>query len=222
MTACLGQSLSWPEFSDFVFQSEQTSGDDVIAGTGTAQSLFFGEGNDFLTGGDGNDVYVRPVTASGDDIIDDGGVLNVDRVIFEGITPDDITVGANGDDVVITFVNASSGTLTLRDHFDTFGGNRSVEFIEFENGEVWGLAEIVAQIVPTTSITNEVTGTAVGETLTGTTGNDLIDGLAGDDIISGGEGSGYDRRKRRQYFKRSRPCYLTRFKSGRRRANARQ
>ena len=182
-----GSILNWRELDDIAFLNLQTDGDDTINGFAEEQTLYLGAGNDTLVGRYA-DLYIRPEDASGDDRILDNGIITTDRVILEGVNSEDVTFALDNDDIVITFVGASSGTLRLDEHFDRLGWH-TIEFLEFGDGEVYRVADMLARIITVADVTTIIDGTEAAETLTGTDANERIDGGAGDDTLTGGAGS---------------------------------
>ena len=185
-----GSTMTWSEFSDYVFQSITTDGNDLINGTDTSQTLFLSNGDDELRGYDGNDVFVRDASVTGDDIINERGIATTDTLILNGVNASDITTSASGTNMVISFVTGSTGSVTLIDQFGIGSLSYSaIENIEFADGTVWDYADMVASIKTIDSITTELNGTSVSETVAGTSADELINGLGGDDVLQGGSGS---------------------------------
>ena len=154
-----------------------TEGDDRLKGT----SL-----DDVLVGGVGNDTYVWG-SGQGNDVTDEeGAATDVDRLVLEGLAPDDIWVtrmseGGYDADLLIT-IKATGERLILDDQL---GSNReTIEEVEFANGVVWNGEELKQN-----TFQNILVGSDEADTLEGSTGQDYIDGGLGDDTLEGGDGS---------------------------------
>ena len=193
-----GTVLSDVNLSDLAFLALATAVSETINGTNDAENLFLSDGDDTLIGGRGNDVYVRSADVTGDDRIEDDGINSFDTLRLEGVTPNDVSVSASGDDVILTLPN---GSVTLVGQTGSLGWN-VIEQIEFDNGETWDRADITAAYVPESGtdamiegdeFDNTLTGTAIDETLNGLAGNDDLSGGGGSDLYVFGRGSGNDR-----------------------------
>ncbi|MCM1081868.1 MAG: hypothetical protein NC428_00175, partial [Clostridium sp.] len=112
-------------------------GDDVVYGESGDDVLIGGEGNDFLVGGNGNDAYIFN-TGDGEDLVwdyEEGEIKDTeDRIIFgEGITPDNITLERDGDDLVIDYGDGDSIRIRNVYKYDT----NLVEYVELANGTTY-------------------------------------------------------------------------------------
>lgn len=147
-----------------------TSGNDVITGFDTDDTIDGLAGNDVINGGAGADTL-------------DGGTGD-DRLI--GGTGADAMTGGAGDDTYLvdnagdTVTEGSSGgtdtvissiSFTLGDHVENLELSLSSDFDGTGN-----------------SLANRITGNAGTNVLTGNGGNDSLFGLAGDDTLNGGDG----------------------------------
>ncbi|MCP4933101.1 MAG: tandem-95 repeat protein, partial [bacterium] len=193
-----GAVLSDVNLSDLAFQALATSSSEIINGTNGAENLFLSGGDDTLSGGGGNDVYVRSADTTGNDRLEDDGINSFDTLRLEGVNADEVTVTALGDDVVLTLPN---GSVTLVGQTGNLGWN-VIEQIEFGNGDIWDRADITAAyvvesgtdaVIEGDEFDNTLTGTSVDETLNGLAGNDNLSGGGGSDLYLFGRGSGNDR-----------------------------
>ena len=156
------------------FQDEILGNDapNVLAGLG---------GNDWLSGGRGDDVYLFSRGAGRDIIQDQGHSSDQNTLIIQDYTPADVTVVTYEDRI---------NDLTLRfadgDEIVIIGGGvengSHIAQIVFHDGTPWSLDDAIAtrdtQRVPSRD-----------ETLTGTLGPDELLGGPGNDLLSGKDGS---------------------------------
>ena len=193
-----------------------TAGTDFLdADPDFASALYGLEGQDFLTGGAGNDLldagaggaYTSYLSGQGgDDIyvfgagygplsieedLEDGGT-GLDTVRFgAGIAPQDVSVDRDYGNLVLT-VGASGDTLDIFRWLDASGG--SVERFEFADGAVWDGAAVAAML-PGPDVATEgddsLYGTLGDDTLDGLGGNDEVVGFAGNDTLYGGDEDDY-------------------------------
>ena len=101
------------------------SGDDTIIG---------GEGNDTLYGGTGSDTYIfNP--GDGADIINESNANSAnDRIVFgEGISPEDVTVTRDGNDMVLLVGPDGDSIRIINQYYDSW---YQVENFEFADGTV--------------------------------------------------------------------------------------
>jgi serralysin len=147
-----------------------TSGNDVITGFDTDDTINGLAGNDVINGGAGADTL-------------DGGSGN-DRLIG-GTGADDMT-GGDGDD---TFLIDNAGDAITE---GSSGGTDTVEStISFTLGDnVENLELSLSSNIDGTgnSSANRITGNSGNNVLSGNDGNDSLFGLAGDDTLNGGDG----------------------------------
>ena len=181
-----GTTLAWSEVMDRVIAGQATSGADHIYGTYFADLLDGGSGDDFLSGGNGGDTYWFG-RGSGHDVISEGAdnILSEgsDTVEFgAGVTPGNVTVSRNGNDLIITL--DTGDTLTVKDQFfyTSLNVNFSrVESFTFTTGTTWSDADLRTIILSH--------GTNGPDIIDGFETDDLIDGGFGDDVLRGGDGS---------------------------------
>jgi Ca2+-binding RTX toxin-like protein len=185
-------------------------GDDIIAGTGSSDTLDFsgtelvdivlidgGAGNDAITGSAGNDNIAggsgtdNLIGGDGDDtFLVSGTDAGYDR--FEGGAGYDVLQGSGGDDTFRMY--NFSGTATV-ERIDGNGGNDviagtgSSDTLDFSATELIGIAMIDGG-----AGNDAITGSAGNDVIVGGTGSDNLIGSDGDDtfLISGTD-AGYDR-----------------------------
>jgi Ca2+-binding RTX toxin-like protein len=174
-------------------ESNQTlsggAGDDKLYGARGDDTLIGGTGNDYLNGGPGSDTYVF-AQGDGNDTIDDTRNASWINSIQLGadMTQQNtfITTSANGLDIVVGFVD-SSDTISIR--FMNVSTGNGVDQIKFADGSSWSSADIMARRTAFTAGDDTITGTSGNETLYGGDGNDMLLGLAGNDSLAGGAGN---------------------------------
>ena len=166
-----------------------TDGDDVITGTSRNETFDGGAGNDVLNGSSGSDSYIFGV-GSGNDVINESGFsFFFDRVILEGLNPDDVTFSfslLDFDDLVIT-INETGETLLVNEHFPS--ASSGIELIQFADGTTLNRSQIEDQAILLGSDGDDIINTGSGDDVAiGGAGNDIIAGSVGDDFFDGGEG----------------------------------
>lgn len=125
-------------------------GDDELHGEAGDDLIFGGLGNDLLIGGAGRDVMYggagsdgyRFGSASGQDIIfdTDDTAGNVDYIAFdEDLISHDIQLSKNGDDLVLSVVNADA-SITIKNFY--LGSDNVVEEARFSDSTVWDLVQL--------------------------------------------------------------------------------
>ena len=166
-----------------VLDGSASSDDDVIIGNGFANTLAGEAGNDILSGGNGDDVYIYSA-GDGDDIVSDRGSNDAaDVVQLVGLNEADIVFAARGgpdsNDLVIRFSGARD-RLTLENALSD--ARIGVDQLVFADGTTWGLAEMRANAL----VTTETDGS---ENSFGFEGDDVFGGSAGDDVMLGNAGA---------------------------------
>jgi Ca2+-binding RTX toxin-like protein len=164
-----------------------TSGNDTLArGSATGLQIYAaGAGNDTITGGGGQDVYVFGRDFGQKDIFEDDFGVNGDRIRFAVYNPDDLTFRHEGDDLVIR-VKGSTDKITVHNQYAapliTLAGqvltpDHAMEEIQFADGTIFEAGDIAAAIG---------LGTNGNDVINGTPFSDEIEGLKGDDLLQGG------------------------------------
>ena len=166
------------------------AGDDTLHGEGDDDRLTGGVGNDTLHGSLGSDTYVFNRGDGADTIEDDGSSLGTDRLVIQGYTPAQVSVGrvaGDSDDVVLTFTGTGD-RITIR---NTLDGSRSdtIERIEFDDGTVWTQADVRALLLTGADGDDTLRGFSTDDTIAGGAGADTLHGERGDDTLDGGIGN---------------------------------
>lgn len=149
-----------------------TQGDDTIVGSEDHDTLIGEEGDDTLTGGAGHDTFIYDARDGNDTITDFTSAEDkIDFSSILGVTGfDDLTITADGDDVLIDLGGYGGGEIRLQNVDIT-----NLDADDFIFGKL-------------PSDVNLVKGTEGDDTLDGGEGSDIIYGGKGDDAIDGGEG----------------------------------
>ena len=172
-----------------------SSGDDSINGSRStwSETLWGGLGNDYISGKEGNDLYVYS-SGDGNDRIDDssGSTTEIDTLKFTDLNATDVTLSrVNGD--LQMLVNSTGQTIKVEYQFYSQTANWGIEKIEFANGSSWDFAAISANAWIRGTFGNDaISGTAWNDTIFGDAGNDTLSGGAGDDTFIFRTGFGQD------------------------------
>jgi len=169
------------------------SGDDIIAG---------GTGSDALFGGRGNDAYIYNL-GDGEDVIYDAfhdyednrnATVNsgYDEIAFgEGISTDNILLSAQGNDLVISFLDSTGDALTIRNFANTAN---QIETFAFSNGTIWDVRTILSNTMvvegdASTAWVADYLAGSYSSNLVASDGNDILVGTVDADELSGGNGN---------------------------------
>lgn len=207
--ALAGNDVAWGYAgNDEILGNE---GDDTLNGGDGDDTLVGGTGDDNLTGGDGADTY-QFSAGHGNDIISnyDNDSDSIDNIYFdETISPDDVSMIRDGDDLVISGNEGDS--ITIISFFDESAVTPyAIDNIIFADGTQWDKSYILDAIKIITEGDDlvigyddqdeTINGLAGDDTLYGRSGNDTLlgdlgadnlYGEEGDDLLYGGEGSDY-------------------------------
>ncbi len=145
------------------------NGNDTLNGYGGDDILNGGTGNDILNGGTGNDTYLYAAGSGQDTITDyDTTTGNIDTIKMVGLLPSQITftreIGSDGyltNDLVLKVIGTTD-SLRIKNYYADAA--YKIEKLLFDDGTVWGTAELNAAVILPT-----------GSTLHTTSGNDLVD-----------------------------------------------
>lgn len=167
-----------------------TDGEDLITGSTGAEVLDGLRGDDTLIGGSGADTYVWRAGDGHDLIVETSNQTDTLRLI--GVRPEDVVVRralGEPDSLVLDFP-APGDRITVRGGL----GSAGVERFEFDDGTVWTLDEVKAQILSDTATDGDdlIVGFAAAETIAGGAGDDTMRGGDGSDTYIVGPGTGRD------------------------------
>ena len=156
-------------------------GNDQIYGRAGDDTLDGGAGNDYLCGEAGNDTYIFGRGSGQDTVIDqDDTTGNLDTILLNpDITPADVKLKRNGDDLVLT-INGTMDKMTVQNWFLNESNEYQVERIQFDDGTNWNVTAIKQLALQ---------GTAGDDTLIGYSSDDILDGGAGNDTLIGNKGN---------------------------------
>jgi len=177
-----GSTVTMDQLRASAINAAATSGDDLIRGFGTDDTLDGGAGNDMLAGGGGADTYLFDLGDGADTIIETAdGAAN--KLIFgAGIATADIHLLRTADapdDLVLALANGTD-KVTIKSQFAN-GGAAGIQQIQFADGTVWSSKDFEAILLAQPA-------TPGADYLVGDDNANSIDGLAGDDVILGGTG----------------------------------
>ena len=186
-----GSMHSMADIRQAALTGQATSGNDLIEGYSTADTLTGGAGNDTLIGHGGADTYLFALGDGEDTIIESDGAAN--KLVFgTGIATTSLrlyrTIEAP-DDLIIALPNGTD-SVVLKDQLSSSGWS-GVTRISFADGTVWDRDEIVEQLLaqPATPYADYLVGSDGNDSINGLAGNDFIEGARGDDQLTGGDGN---------------------------------
>ncbi|MDU8913440.1 calcium-binding protein [Aestuariicoccus sp. MJ-SS9] len=161
-----------------------TNADDTLnVGTGAANDLYGGSGNDVLNGNINSDWLYG---GAGDDTLTGGAG---DDKLLGGDGTDTAVINVNEGDATITF-DGNSASLESSEGFDEL---EDIEFIQFLDGTVdltgdGGTADTTGDTLIGTEGDDNLEGGNFDDAIFGLTGNDTLSGLGGDDNIGAAAG----------------------------------
>jgi len=155
-----------------------------------------GKGDDTLNGGYMADNVFVFNKGDGNDIIEPNGENNTIK-FGESILKNDVTIKrANKDeygreDLIISFKNNTSDSITIKKVIsnDKLNKERTINFLEFSNGEIANLDEIRRMSLIGSNGDDTISGyTGSNNIIEGGAGNDTLEGKEADDTLIGGDG----------------------------------
>ncbi|OHX35831.1 hypothetical protein BJL95_22590 [Methylomonas sp. LWB] len=170
------------------------NGDDVLFGDAGDDTLTGGAGSDQLTGGLGSDTY-RFNLGDGQDILlstIDTAAGKIDNLQFgDGVSVGDIRMSTLGTSLIIA-IDGTTDSLSVVDFLaqdDALNTANPLQRIQFADGTVWELADILTRLFSGTDRSETIGGTLNDDTIHGQGGNDTLAGKAGNDTLDGGSGA---------------------------------
>ena len=185
-------------------------GDDILYGEIGDDQMNGGTCDDVLVGGEGSDTYIFEPSSGADEIQDfSTNVGEIDTIAFQyGISPGDVTITKNGDDLVFTIVN-STDSLTVKNYFSPYKDNtdptdygigvNKIERVTFADNTTWStrIIEYAVEhggvvdpsIIFLTEQDDYFFASGNGQTIFADAGNDQIWGSWGDDSLYGEDGN---------------------------------
>ncbi|MDB5579874.1 MAG: hypothetical protein JWR80_5050 [Bradyrhizobium sp.] len=179
-----------------------TSANDVLSrGAAGETAIYYGDGgDDIFNGGTGQDVYVFGHDIGHATINDVEPNPAGDRIRFAFLTQDDVTLGRDGNDLIIT-VNATGETVRVTGQFAAvvplgsdvlLSSDKGVEDIQFADGSIMEIPEIMAAVGKGSDGDDHMVGTMHSDVFTGGLGNDMLEGGDDADLYVFNRGDGDD------------------------------
>ncbi|GJL61950.1 MAG: hypothetical protein NPIRA04_06040 [Nitrospirales bacterium] len=169
-----------------------TPAGETITGTNGANTLVGQKGNDTLHGKDGSDTYIF-TRGDGQDVIDDNGWHDTDKLIIHGYAPEEVSLTRVGTSktVILTFAGTTD-QITMINEF--YHADDTIEQIYFDDGTMWWSAEMRTRVLleAGTNSTDTIVGFNSPDTLAGGLGNDTLHGNDGSDTYIFTRGDGQD------------------------------
>ena len=138
------ENITTSNFNDIIYAKagndviDAKDGNDIIYGGNGYDTLKGGNGNDtliggkdddILQGGNGDDTYIYKLGDGFDSITDTGGN---DKLVFEEIRANDLSVEKNGNDLIFKINNQEDSGIKISNHFSS----QKIETLEFSNGSI--------------------------------------------------------------------------------------
>lgn len=182
------------------------AGNDTVFGQAGHDTLSGGEGHDYLAGGIGNDVLdggagddslygeagndtYRFGSGAGLDYVYDYDTMagNLDTIrLADAVAPGDLMVTRDSWNLYLS-LNGGADRLTLSNWFS--GEAYRIERVEFGDGTVWGVDDLLTRLPGATESGDFLGGSAGDDTIAGLGGNDVLYGEEGNDLLDGGAGN---------------------------------
>ena len=179
------------------------AGDDTLVGGNDSDTLIGGLGNDTLQGSSGDDIYIYNRGDGLDTIID--GTGTGDTLVFgEGISMDDFSFRAEGNDLYMIINGDETQGIIFKNFF--YYSNNKIEYFQFADGSTVRFDQhdlTLHQLSKTNGLLmfgtndtvylnnedNSIRTQGGNDVVYGGDGNDYIDGDLGNDILYGGAGN---------------------------------
>jgi Ca2+-binding RTX toxin-like protein len=166
-------------------------GNDTLAGWLGDDLLVGGTGADSLAGGEGSDTYYW-AKGDGNDTIDDAStpVTEIDRLVLTDATATEVSLSRTNGATALA-IAVGSETITVLNRFSgTNTSGQGIEMIEFSDGVIWSLDDILSK-APFVGAPTSTTfmGSAYRDVFIGLAGNDTMTGYLESDVLTGGQGA---------------------------------
>ncbi|MBX5173549.1 calcium-binding protein [Rhizobium sp. NZLR1b] len=181
-----------------------TDGPDVIYGDGLSTVLIGGGGDDHIVGREGNDAIIGGwgndtiyyARGDGNDTITESGMWDTDdRLVLSDISPADVTLVRNDNDVTLVIAESAAGagdagsillSGNLNEYYQT-----GLEKVVFADGTIWTRDTMRAALLAQASTSGDdvITGFNAADIINAGAGNDTINAGDGNDAITGGTGN---------------------------------
>ena len=119
------------------------AGNDTLYGGNGNDTIVGGLGNDYLEGGSDTDTYIHTRGDGSDTIynLDYSAGRASDKLIFRGVNSDEADIKRSGNSLIITDT-VSGEVITVTNAFNWGDGRAYLEKVEFDDGVVFGKAEL--------------------------------------------------------------------------------
>ncbi|MBI3140800.1 MAG: putative Ig domain-containing protein, partial [Rhodocyclales bacterium] len=118
------------------------AGDDEIVGQGGDDAISGGRGTDRLEGGTGNDAYLMTWGMGADTVEDDGGTIRL-----AGLSPQDLTLEREGDDLVVG-IRGAQDRMLIRD----YAAHAQAWFVQAEGAAPVQVEQAMTEAAPPTGV----------------------------------------------------------------------
>lgn len=202
-----GTTLDADTILQQVLKTKSTDGDDRLTGSGLADVLDGGLGNDFLAGADNDDTYVFGKNYGFDYVDDTPGTIAVssnDTILFTtDVTPEDVTFRRvyndyGGYHLLVGFTNDNS-QLFIENQLsqNILGSNfHRIENFQFQDSDAtsWSWQDVQKRVLQEETVDAKAVqfGTQSADVLSGSGKNDIFSGGDQSDTYRFGRGSGVD------------------------------
>ena len=117
-----------------------TSLDDRIIGNDNSEKFVGYEGDDYINGEAGDDIYIYS-QGDGNDEIHEDAYEGFDTVKLDDLNADNILLSRDGNDLYIT-VTSTGETIEINKHFESDTDGHGIEQIVFADSTSWDRATI--------------------------------------------------------------------------------
>jgi len=169
--------------------SAPTTGSDTLRGSDRSEIIDGLGGNDYATGGQGDDSYVLKRGYGQLTISDAGG--HGDALLFgDGITPDDVIARRDSNSLILE-VAGTQDRVRVDSQFNQWNSGNRIERVVFADGTAWNIPDIELRLVvpPGTANYDHIYGSGRNDLINGLAGDDWLEGGSGDDVLDGGAGA---------------------------------
>ncbi|MEM8697814.1 MAG: cadherin-like domain-containing protein, partial [Pseudomonadota bacterium] len=195
-----GTSLTPAEIRALIVEQQGTGGDDTIFGfsAGEVDVLIGGLGNDVKTGGDGSDDY-RYTLGDGEDVIDDNGFFDTDRLFIEGVSQGQLSFSRRGFDINDLLIGMrDGGSIHVVGALNGSSNDEIEEYVIVDDAATLTAQDLREIIIAraTSEGADSIRGfSEADDTINGGAGDDLLIGSGGSDLYVydfSGDGDGSD------------------------------
>ncbi len=188
-----GSVRSYAQLIGQGFDIGGTAGSEALVGTNVADRIDGGSGDDFLSGGGGNDAYWFE-SGFGNDVVFDfsNDPLESNLIRISGIALAQVQVSRDESNLYLS-VRGTDDRIQLPAWFDDpllVGADPRRFSVEFDDGSIWSASAIEGGLEhgEASSLNDVWWGSATGDQIDMLAGNDIASGMAGNDTLHGGAG----------------------------------